>query len=111
MTEQRSPRVFISYSHDTVEHQERVLGLADRLRDDGIDAEIDQYNAAPPEGWPLWCEQQIASMVCTETYHAGSAVTRSEARLGRRLGADHPQLLYDAGPCEVRADALLRCLA
>jgi SEFIR domain len=49
------PKVFISYSHDTIEHQERVLGFADRLRAD------DQYNAAPPEGWPLWCEQQIAA--------------------------------------------------
>jgi hypothetical protein len=28
----RPPKVFISYSHDTVKHQERVLGLADRLR-------------------------------------------------------------------------------
>ena len=68
------PQVFVSYSHDTVEHQERVLGLADRLRADGIDAEMDQYNASPPEGWPLWCERQIAAanvvlMVCTETYH------------------------------------------
>lgn len=68
------PKVFISYSHDTVEHQERVLGLADRLRADGINAETDQYNTAPPEGWPLWCERQIAAadvvlMVCTETYH------------------------------------------
>jgi len=60
LTEQRPPRVFISYSHDNVEHQERVLGLADRLRADGINAEIDQYNTAPPEGWPLWCERQIA---------------------------------------------------
>jgi hypothetical protein len=74
LTEQRPPRIFISYSHDTVEHQERVLDLADRLRADGIDAEIDQYNSSPPEGWPLWCERQIAAadvvlMVCTETYH------------------------------------------
>jgi hypothetical protein len=43
LTEQRPPRVFISYSHDTFEHQERVLGLADRLRADRIDAEVDQY--------------------------------------------------------------------
>src|SRR5512143_3863793 len=51
-----------------------VLGLADRLRTDGIDAEVDQYNAAPLEGWPLWCERQIDTadvvlMICTETYH------------------------------------------
>ena len=29
MAEQHPPRVFISYSHDNVEHQERVLGLAE----------------------------------------------------------------------------------
>lgn len=67
------PKVFISYSHDTEEHQERVLALADRLRADGIDAEVDQYNESPREGWPLWCERQIAAadfvlIVCTETY-------------------------------------------
>ena len=98
------PKVFISYSHDTVEHQERVLGLADRLRADGIDAEIDQYNAAPPEGWPLWCERQIAAadvvlMVCTETYHR--RVSGDEER-GKGLGVVWEariirQLLYDAG--------------
>jgi TIR domain len=104
VTEQRPPRVFISYSHDTAKHQERVLGLADRLRTDGIDAEIDQYNAAPPEGWPLWCERQIASadvvlMVCTETYY--HRVSGDEER-GKGLGVVWEariirQLLYDTG--------------
>ena len=104
MTEQHPPRVFISYSHDSVEHQERVLGLADRLRADGIDAEVDQYNAAPPEGWPLWCERQIEAadvvlMVCTETYHR--RVSGDEER-GKGLGVVWEariirQLLYDAG--------------
>jgi hypothetical protein len=32
------PRLFISYSHDSREHQDRVRGLADRLRANGIDA-------------------------------------------------------------------------
>src|SRR5512133_984658 len=98
------PKVFISYSHDTVEHQERVLGLADRLRADGINAEIDQYNTAPPEGWPLWCERQIKAadivlMVCTETYHC--RVSGDEEQ-GKGLGVVWEaqiirQLLYDAG--------------
>jgi len=66
-------RVFISYSHDSAEHQDRVLELADRLRADGIDAMIDQYVQSPPEGWPDWCEAEIRKaafvpMVCTETY-------------------------------------------
>ncbi|HEY9820529.1 MAG TPA: SEFIR domain-containing protein, partial [Candidatus Sericytochromatia bacterium] len=38
-----SPTVFISYSRDSREHKDRVLNLADRLRDDGIDCNIDQY--------------------------------------------------------------------
>jgi SEFIR domain len=50
-----APRVFISYSHDSTEHAEVVLALAQRLRQDGVDAWIDQYeNGTPEEGWPRW---------------------------------------------------------
>ena len=66
-------RVFISYSHDSPEHENRVLELSDRLREDGIDANIDQYQTNPPEGWQLWMEKEIRDsqfvlLVCTETY-------------------------------------------
>lgn len=66
-------KVFISYSHDTTEHEKCVLDLSDRLRDDGIDANIDQYQTNPAEGWQLWMEKQIRDsqfviLVCTETY-------------------------------------------
>ena len=44
------PKVFISYSHDSKEHAERVLSLSDRLRRDGVDSQIDQYELSPPEG-------------------------------------------------------------
>lgn len=98
------PKVFISYSHDTVAHQARVLDLADRLRADGIDAEIDQYNDSPSEGWPLWCARQIEAadivlMVCTETYHRRVG---GEEKPGTGRGvvweaAIIRQLLYDAG--------------
>jgi hypothetical protein len=65
-------RAFISYSHDSTEHEERVLALANRLRNDGVDVTIDQ-GESPPEGWPLWMERQIDEadfvlMVCTATY-------------------------------------------
>lgn len=68
------PRVFISYSHDSPEHSDRVRELSNRLRLDGIDCNLDQYETSPPEGWPLWMEKQIRDaefvlMVCTETYH------------------------------------------
>lgn len=65
--------VFISYSHDSASHKLRVRELADRLRQDGIDCHLDQYEEAPPEGWPAWMKNQIAKadfvlVVCTQTY-------------------------------------------
>jgi hypothetical protein len=68
------PSVFISYSHDSPEHIDRVLALADRLRADGLDCILDQYETAPPKGWPRWMERCIRDadfvlVVCTETYY------------------------------------------
>ncbi len=68
-----SPRVFISYSHDSQEHKDRVLELADRLRQDGIDCTIDQYEESPSEGWQRWMLNQVDEatfvlVACTEQY-------------------------------------------
>jgi hypothetical protein len=50
------PRVFISYSHDSPEHAQQVLELAERLRKDGTDAQIDQYVAGTrPKAGPAGC--------------------------------------------------------
>ena len=98
-------KVFISYSHDSKAHEERVLMLADRLRANGIDAIVDQYDdATPAEGWPLWMERQIKAadfvlMVCTETYHRR---VMGEEQAGKGLGARWEgnlilQHLYNAG--------------
>ncbi len=67
------PKVFISYSHDSDDHQERLFELSEKLRSEGIDCNIDQYEMAPPDGWPRWMRNQIKSadfviVVCTETY-------------------------------------------
>jgi len=69
-----APRVFLSYSHDSDEHADRVLALADALCDRGIDVILDRYvHPAPAEGWPRWMDQNLDEakfvlMVCTETY-------------------------------------------
>jgi TIR domain len=68
-----SPRVFISYTHDSEEHKNRVFDLSDRLRAEGVDCHIDQYEDSPPEGWARWMHNQIQDsdyvlVVCTETY-------------------------------------------
>ncbi|WP_200284610.1 SUMF1/EgtB/PvdO family nonheme iron enzyme [Rhabdochromatium marinum] len=72
---QRSPRVFISYSHDSDAHRQRVLALSERLRKDGIDADLDQYvQGAPAEGWPRWMLNRLdwadfVLLICTPTYY------------------------------------------
>ncbi len=66
-------RVFISYSHDSPRHSSRVLELANRLRREGVEAWIDQFDPHPAEGWQRWMQKQIERadfilMVCTPTY-------------------------------------------
>jgi hypothetical protein len=66
-------KVFLSYSHDSAEHKKRVLDFTNRLRRDGIDAALDQYESQPDEGWPLWAEKQIRDadytlMICSPNY-------------------------------------------
>ncbi|WP_181387255.1 toll/interleukin-1 receptor domain-containing protein [Streptomyces sp. Act143] len=53
-------RVFISYSHDSDSHRAAVLRLATRLRQEGVDAWIDQYEEhRPPESWPDWMRREL----------------------------------------------------
>ncbi len=72
--EEPRPKIFISYSHDSDAHKDRVLNLSNRLKEAGFDSAIDQYLEGPPEnGWPFWMEDQIESadfvlIACTETY-------------------------------------------
>ena len=69
------PKVFISYSHDDEEHKNRTLKLAQRLREDGFETEIDRYvDGTPQTGWPRWMLNKIewadyVLIVCTETYY------------------------------------------
>jgi tetratricopeptide (TPR) repeat protein len=96
--------VFISYSHDSPEHEANVLALANRLRADGIDAVLDQFESFPREGWDLWGQRQIQAasfvlMVCTPAYRRRYD---GEEEPGIGLGATSEagyirQILYDAG--------------
>jgi hypothetical protein len=74
-------RVFISYSHDSVEHTRRVRALADQLRADGVEAWIDQYVQDPEEGWIHWMRNQVKQasrvlLVFTETVENNALMIR-----------------------------------
>jgi tetratricopeptide (TPR) repeat protein len=69
------PKVFISYSHDSKQHEERVLKLAYHLADDGIEVALDRFVNPPPASWPRWMEEQMNPadyivVVCSENYSA-----------------------------------------
>jgi hypothetical protein len=96
--------VFISYSHDSREHEARILQIADGLRSIGIDVSIDRYQTEPSEGWQLWMETRIhhASFVllaCTEQY-LGRIMREQSPGQGPDVLWEAPIIhsyLYDAG--------------
>jgi hypothetical protein len=100
-------RVFISYSHDSPEHQQRVLALAERLRKDGVDAQLNQYVAGTPaKGWLRWMEDkldwaQFVLVICTETYQ-GRFLRRQESDNGK--GADWEGSLITLEVYHTRSD-------
>lgn len=97
------PKVLISYSHDSPEHKDRVLQLANQLRENGIDCNIDQYEESPNEGWPRWMMNQLewadfVVVVCTEQYNCRFR-GKEEPGIGREVsweGAIITQELYDS---------------
>ena len=67
-------KVFISYAHETKKLSNDVLEFSNHLRSQGIDAEIDQYEEAPPEGWPKWMMRQVQEadfvlLICSKLYY------------------------------------------
>ena len=68
-------RVFVSYTHDSDTHRDRVAQLVQRLREERISLVFDRdaLPAGPPEGWPLWSERQVQDadrvlIIATERY-------------------------------------------
>jgi len=104
MTAEQTSKVFITYSHDSEEHKTAVLKLAQQLRDDGLDCQIDQFHlGGPTEGWPRWMQRSVEEadfvlVVCTETYKRRFD---GKEQPGKGKGADWEgilvlQQLYDA---------------
>ncbi|TMP40011.1 toll/interleukin-1 receptor domain-containing protein [Pseudoalteromonas rubra] len=68
-----TPKIFVSYSHDSPSHKGWVLSLATKLRASGIDAILDQWELTAGDDLPSFMEKHISEadyilMVCTESY-------------------------------------------
>ena len=73
MTTAASPIVFISYSHDSEQHKDWVRKLAERLRADGIEVVLDEWEIGPGDDVTAFMEQNLTSsdrvlIICTEQY-------------------------------------------
>src|SRR5712692_5345080 len=108
-SEATAPKVFVSYSHDSPEHGDHVLALADRLRSDGIDCILDQYEESPAEGFPRWMDRQIRAadyvlMICTPTYYR-RVMREEEPGKGHGVAWESTliyQYIYNAGTSNTR---------
>src|SRR6266404_1901854 len=92
--------VFISYSWDSEAHLRGVLELSNRLRSEGIDCVIDQYEVSPPDGWPRWMDKKIRVATHLNDLHRdilqarhgrGKSGQRDGSTVGRR--ADLPTFI------------------
>ena len=77
-----APKVFISYSHDSPEHKAWALNLATNLRNNGVDAILDQWDLVFGQDVSVFMQDGIVSadrvlMICSEQY-----VIKAEAGVG-----------------------------
>ena len=68
-----TPKVFISYSHDSPEHKQWVSELTVRLRRYGVNAILDQWSLGPDNDVPRFMERGIRDsdrvlVICTDSY-------------------------------------------
>ena len=89
-------QVFLSYSHDSDEHADRVLALADALCDRGIDVILDRY--VHPAGGRLAALDgpeprgaEFVLMVCTANYYR-RVMGREEPGQGPACAGKGPDL-------------------
>lgn len=54
-----SPKVFVSYAHDSEDHKRDVLTLAALLMKCGVDVELDQWVVGRRQDWSAWAIQHM----------------------------------------------------
>src|SRR5437868_4098057 len=68
----KTPRCFISYSHDTGAHKDWVLALATRLMSNGVEVLLDQWDLRLGGDLPMFMETigdaDRVIAVCTDAY-------------------------------------------
>jgi hypothetical protein len=79
---QTNPKAFLSYAWESEEVKDWVKNLATELRNNGIDAKLDQWEVVPGDQMPHFMEKSVREndyvlLICTPKYK-----TKSENRIG-----------------------------
>ena len=104
-----SPRVYVSYTHDSPAHKKWVAELVERLHYDGVDVTYDFWFMEPGRNfWEKITEElsraDVALLVCTEQYRA-----RASGKIGSGLIREYVQIVNRAqNMTEFRVVPLLR---
>lgn len=77
-----APRVFVSYSHDSDEHRGWVLQLATRLRSDGVDVILDQWDMNLGRNLTHFMESGLTSSERVLVVSSSPYVEKANARRG-----------------------------
>lgn len=69
----KAPKVFISYSHDTPAHKKWVAELSSKLVSNGVDVILDQWDLVLGDDIPKFMEKAVTEadrvlVICTESY-------------------------------------------
>ena len=96
----KNPKVFISYSHDSPEHKRWVSELAARLRHNGIDAILDQWDLGLGDDVTRFMERGIVNadrvlVICTDQYVNKANAT--EGGVGYERMIVNAELVLDLG--------------
>ena len=97
-----TPKVFASYSHDSDAHKEWVLKLCTKLRDNGVDVTLDEWDLSPGEPIHPFMREGITDsdrvlVICTDRYvekadtlegGVGYEITIVDTELDRDLRTD-----------------------
>ena len=94
------PKIFISYSHDSAEHRRWVSELGAKLRHNGIDAILDQWDLGPGDDVTQFMERGIIDsdrvlVICTDSYV--SKANTGEGGVGYERMIVNAQLIQDLG--------------
>ena len=94
------PKIFISYSHDSPEHRRWVSELGAKLRHNGIDAILDQWDLGPGDDVTQFMERGIMDsdrvlVICTDSYV--SKANAGEGGVGYERMIVTAQLVQDLG--------------